>query len=140
MAAAIPPAMLPRVASLLRLLGSDHDHEALGAMRALRRTLGGVGLDLHSLAEAVEHPAPEPQARCARKPRVGDIELDFARRRKVVEALRRGLGGSRMTEWERTFASSIVEQLQSRRWQITERQAETLGRLLGKIGEGRAWA
>lgn len=150
MAASIPPAIAPRVAALVRMLGSDVDGEALGAARALQRTLGGVGLDLHALADAVEHPAipvmmfrdrPDPAApRRSRKARAGDVELDFTQRRNVVEALRRGLAGSRMTEWERTFAGSLVEQLQGQRWRITERQAETLVRLLGKIGEGRAWA
>ena len=148
MAASIPPAIASRIGALLRLLGSDHDGEALSAARALRRTLGGVGLDLHALADAVERPAvvvversePAPQARRSRKAQPGDVELDFAQRRNVVEALRRGLGGCRMTEWERSFAGSLVEQLQGRRWRITERQAETLSRLLVKIGESKVWA
>lgn len=147
MMAIIPPAVLPRVGSLLRLLGSDQDHEALGAVRALRRTLSGVGLDLHDLASAIEHPAaaverpePAPQARRGWKARPGDIELDFMQRREVVEALRRGLAGGRMTEWERSFAGSLIEQLQSGRGRLTEKQKETLGRLLRKLGEDRAWA
>ena len=144
-AAVIPPAIAPRIGALLRMLGSDVDNEALGAARALRRTLGGAGLDLHALADAVEHPgratvceAPaKPQRN--RKARTGDVVLDYAQRRVVVEALRRGLAGGRMTPWERTFAGSIVEQLQGQRWRLTERQAETLARLLAKVGEDAAW-
>jgi hypothetical protein len=52
----------PTVGKLLRLLGSDQDHEALGAARALKRVLTSVKLDLHDLANVVEfaarHEAP----------------------------------------------------------------------------------
>ncbi len=65
--AVIPPAIAPRVGALLRMLGSDHDGEALSAARALRRTLGGVGLDLHALADAVERPAVASPAHRRRK-------------------------------------------------------------------------
>jgi hypothetical protein len=54
----------PTVAKLLRLLGSDRDHETLGAARALGRVLGSAGLDLHDLARAFERAAyreaPQP--------------------------------------------------------------------------------
>lgn len=147
MMAALPHTILPRVGSLLRLLGSDHDHEALGAVRALRRTLSGAGVDLHTLADAVEHliavvvERPEPAApRRSRKARPGDMDLDFSRRVAVSAALRRGLAGGRLSEWETGFAQSIVVQIQSRRGWLTGRQGETLGRLLVKIGEGAAWA
>ena len=142
--AALPAPILPRVASLLRMLGSDQDGEALGAARALQRTLGGVGLDLHALADVVEHPAaPETPCRRERRPRrpqhPGDVILDFMRRRSVVEALRRGLAGDRMSDWETEFATSILVRLQGGRGRLTERQGETLGRLLHKMGEGSAW-
>jgi hypothetical protein len=44
----------PTIARLIRLLGSDQDHETLGAARALRRVLGSAGLDLHDLASTFE--------------------------------------------------------------------------------------
>ncbi len=145
MAAVIPPAIAPRVGALLRLLGSDVDGEALGAARALRRTLGGVGLDLNDLGDAISRPAmivpdaPEPKPRRGRKPRAGDIDLDFAQRRNVVEALRRGLAGGRLSEWEETFAASILARLQDGRGRLTGKQGDALGRLLARLGEGAAW-
>jgi hypothetical protein len=52
----------PTVGKLVRLLGSDKDHEALGAARALKRVLTSVKLDLHDLAGLIErgtrHEAP----------------------------------------------------------------------------------
>jgi hypothetical protein len=47
----------PTVGKLVRLLGSDKDHEALGAARALKRVLTSVKLDLHDLANVVEFAA-----------------------------------------------------------------------------------
>jgi hypothetical protein len=50
----------PALAKLIRLLGSDVDGEALGAVRALGRTLRAHGHDFHDLARLVEAPAAEP--------------------------------------------------------------------------------
>jgi hypothetical protein len=47
----------PTVGKLVRLLGSDKDHEALGAARALKRVLTSVSLDLHDLANVIEFAA-----------------------------------------------------------------------------------
>jgi hypothetical protein len=51
--ASIAP-LTPLISKLVRLLGSDQDHEALGAVRALRRTLGAAKLDLNDLADLIE--------------------------------------------------------------------------------------
>jgi hypothetical protein len=50
-------AAVPTVVKLVRLLGSDKDHEALGAARALKRVLAAAGLDLHDLANIIEFAA-----------------------------------------------------------------------------------
>jgi len=145
--AALPAPILPRVASLLRLLGSDQDHEALGAVRALRRTLAGVGADLHALADAVEHPgsalceSPAPAtrwARKARKPSPGSIELQPARRRQVVDALSKASGQGVLSSWEEQFAASVITILRSARSRLSARQFEIVERLLSKHGEGQA--
>jgi predicted nuclease of predicted toxin-antitoxin system len=47
----------PTVAKLVRLLGSDQDHETLAAARALKRVLNSVELDFHDLANVVEFAA-----------------------------------------------------------------------------------
>ena len=147
MAAAIPDALRPRLGQFVRLLASDQPGEVVAAASALKRALAGVGADLNDLGDAIERPAvilrnaprPAPQARRSRNARAGDVDLDFAQRRNVVEALRRGLGGNSMNEWEREFATSIVARLQTGRGWMTEKQGETLWRLLTKIGEGSKW-
>jgi hypothetical protein len=48
----------PRIGQLIKLLASDHDGEVVAAARALGRTLESVGEDFHSLAAAIERPAP----------------------------------------------------------------------------------
>jgi hypothetical protein len=42
-----------RLGKLLRLLSSDRDGEVIGAARAIVRTLGSAGLDIHALAESL---------------------------------------------------------------------------------------
>lgn len=43
----------PKVRLLVAMLGSDIDTEALAAARAIKRTLQGVGLDMHALAASI---------------------------------------------------------------------------------------
>lgn len=50
----IPPNVAGKLANLVRLLSSDKDGEALGAARAIGRTLQRAGLDIHVLAARVE--------------------------------------------------------------------------------------
>jgi hypothetical protein len=51
-------AVAPRVGRLIRLLGSSHDGEALGACRALARVLASAETDFHELAATIEATAP----------------------------------------------------------------------------------
>jgi hypothetical protein len=44
----------PTIARLIRLLGSDQDHETLGAARALKRVLASSGADFHTIASTIE--------------------------------------------------------------------------------------
>ena len=149
MLAVIPDAIRPRLGQFVRLLGSDHPGEVVAAAAALRRALAGVGADLHDLAGTIEQPAvvlraaPQPASRQPRKPRQaapGSVELDFAGRMAVAAALRRGLAGGRMSEWEREFSTSLVARLQAGRGCISEKQGDALGRLLHRLREGAAWA
>jgi hypothetical protein len=50
----------PTLGKLVRLLGSDQDHETLGAARALKRVLSSAKLDLHDLASLIEITADSP--------------------------------------------------------------------------------
>jgi hypothetical protein len=45
-----------KLATIIRLLGSDKDGEVVAAARALGRTLNAVGADIHALAEQIEKP------------------------------------------------------------------------------------
>ena len=148
--AALPSTILPRVGALLRLLGSDQDGEALGAARALGRTLSASGLDLHALADVVENPPapmvlyrqPEPvrRPRASRTSSPGGIELTPTRRRQVIDALSRASARDALSAWEREFAASIITTLQGRRPRLSARQHEIIERLMVKIGGNRSWA
>ena len=69
MVATLPPKILPRLGQLIRMLGSNQDHEALAAVRAIGKTLVGHGCSLHDLADAVE---------AGREPAVSNPYFDFA--------------------------------------------------------------
>ena len=147
---ALPAPILPRVASLLRLLGSDQDGEALGAARALQRTLAGAGSDLHTLADVVERGTETvfversaPALRRARKARAagpGSVELKPAQRRQVIEALTNASRRGALSRWEEEFVASIVTILRGARPRLSARQVEIVERLLLKFGEARSWA
>lgn len=79
----IPPAIAPKLAKLLPLLASDHDHEVIATARAIGRTLASAGSDFHALAAALG-PKPldwsslieEAMARAARDPEPAPVEPD----------------------------------------------------------------
>ena len=48
-------AVVPRLVPLIRMLSSSAEREVLNAVRALLRLLASAGLDIHALAERVEH-------------------------------------------------------------------------------------
>src|SRR5262245_3993243 len=52
MADALAP-VADKLKRFIRLLSSDNDHEALGAARALLRTLNAANLDIHALADSI---------------------------------------------------------------------------------------
>ena len=50
--------LLPKIEPLVRMLASDHDHEALSAVRALGRVLLSGDASFHDLADALNRPSP----------------------------------------------------------------------------------
>jgi hypothetical protein len=93
----------PRIAPLVRMLGSSVDGETLGACRAIRCTLNTAGYDYHDLALVVERAAlpvvaepPRQEPESTAKP-----WQDVARDR-----LRRGAG--RLNEAEMDFLRSMA--------------------------------
>jgi len=148
---AIPDAILPRIGQLVRLLGSNHDGEALGAARAINRVLGGAGLVLDDLAHRIEH-APQPvvlnrdappskPTRPRKRRGQGQpdwIEIGMIQRRDIIDALQDGIddGSSPLTPWEVEFAESIVASLRGTRHRLSHRQMEIVERLIAKIEAG----
>lgn len=132
MAATLPSAITPRVAALVRLLGSDEDAEALGAARALRRTLVGAGVDLNVLA-AVIYPA-EP----IRDPPVRSSGRTTSVRYRQAAKLTKAAADpySNLTRWERDFIASNVHALRTDAV-LSEKQAATIKRLLPKVRRRR---
>jgi hypothetical protein len=55
----------PRLARLVRLLGSDKPGEVAAAVAALRRTLGGIGADLNDFGDVIENGTEKPKAKRA---------------------------------------------------------------------------
>ncbi len=152
-AAAIPSTVLPRVGALVRMLGSPIDGEALGAARALGRTLQGVGADLHALADRIENPpAPvvilqdTPASPRARRPRKagssasGGIDIGSTRRHEIIDGLSRTSARGALSSWEEDFCSSVIRTLQGSRPRLSAWQYEIVERLLTKFGEHRTWA
>ncbi len=135
MAATIPNALRPRLGQFVRLLASDHPGEVVAAAAALRRTLAGVGADLHALADVVERPEPAPQLHRPRKPKAdrGHIDWPPSHRREIRETLEHGLARLSLTPWERQFTTDIIARLRDPRGRLTFRQAEVVDRLVAKI-------
>ncbi len=94
-------AVLPKLVPLIRMLSSTAEREVLNAVRALLRLLAGVGLDIHALAERIEHGGDAPLS-AAEMQRIYDkaYEKGFAKgaeqgRRSVVLAAARRSARSR---------------------------------------------
>lgn len=137
--AAIPDAIRPRLGQFMRLLASDQPGEVVAAAAALRRTLAGVGADLHDLAGAIEQPAPATPARRPRRPKADSGHIDWtpAYRREVRNTLEHGLARLSLTEWERDFTLNVIARLRDPRGRLTFRQAEVVDRLVAKMGAMR---
>jgi|tagenome__1003787_1003787.scaffolds.fasta_scaffold20016907_2 hypothetical protein len=84
-----------RVAPLVRLLGSPIDAEALGAARAIDRTLKAAGADLHALADHIEHGGGtwrtrwyDEQRRAEQNPSTPSIERSGHDRARIFKGVR----------------------------------------------------
>ena len=108
-------AIAPRVAHLIRLLGSSQDGEALGACRALGRVLANAGADFHELAASIEAQAA---------PCYWHAEARWLDKR--AESLTRA---------DRVFVQSVL----AGHDEPTMGQTERL-RALYQLHKGRAWA
>jgi hypothetical protein len=127
----LPDTLAPKVARLVRLLGSPVDGESLAAARALDRTLKGAGPDLHDLAAIVERPEPAPRivyqpAPPAEPPRSYSRSPDpDGRRRDRARVQWLLLAPETLREAELDFLRSIRVRLAGGR-PLTSRQSEWL--------------
>jgi hypothetical protein len=81
----------PRLAALIRMLSTTHDGELIAAAKALNRALTGAGLDIHALAEIVEHPKKFDE-QDARKIYERAFELGRRKAHEELPATFRGVG------------------------------------------------
>ncbi|HEX9322907.1 MAG TPA: hypothetical protein VF913_12410 [Xanthobacteraceae bacterium] len=108
-----------RVGTLVRLLGSPNDGEALGAARALGRVLEGAHLDFHDLAHGVvtapAHTQPE------------DHWSGWHWRSTVEWCQARS---EYLNDWEQNFVNDLARRRYST---LSEKQAACLERIRQKI-------
>jgi hypothetical protein len=123
-----PATLAPKVASLLRLLGSPVDGEALAAARALDRTLKGVGRDLHALAAIVERPEPPPRIVFREPPPApvrGSAGWVEEAREKIAWLLEEP---AQLSPWEDEFLRSLRGRFRAGR-PLSEKQAACLAKI-----------
>jgi len=127
----------PKAKTLIRVLASDNDGEALNALRALGRELRSNGCDFHDLADAagaaprIQYsvaPCPVCEARTKRD-RTPAPEGSHAKDLKWLLAQRYPFFTAKEAEF--------LETVQSWKGDLTERQAAWFGKLLAKV---RSWS
>jgi len=119
------PALAPRLAALIRLLGSPHDGEVLAAATALRRTLAAEGSDLHDLASELTRQVSTPASVPA-----GGVRVDEWNWRAIVRWLQRHPAG--LTRWEQSFVTSLA-----RFRSLSPKQRASLSEIVAKVREAR---
>lgn len=118
-------AIAPRVAHLVRLLGSSQDGEALAACRALGRVLANAGADFHELAASIEAQA----APCVRRENPATVDNWHAEARWLDER------EESLTRADRVF----VQRMLAGHDEPTTGQRERL-RAIYELHNGRVWA
>lgn len=106
MTALVIPSKVP---SLVRLLASENDGEALGAARALGRVLSNEGMSFHDLADRLIEPPP-----CASEPPRGARPRSgwqCMSKQEQAKFLALALAGEVLSPWEREFATSVRRHL-----------------------------
>ena len=137
-----------RLAKLIRLLGSDRDGEVVATVGAIKRTLEGAGLDLHSLAKMIngENSASKGEIkrayrdgfqdgyRTAEEEREDDDDADdqptWYEAAKFCEAR-----AARFNTYERDFIRNMVRWT-ARGREPSEKQARWLDSLFVRLGGG----
>jgi hypothetical protein len=97
---AIPATIKEKLAALICLLSSNQDGEALGAARAIGRTLDAAGLDIHVLAEHVKngHGLTDADKQAIRNEIENARAVGYAEGVKAAESKQHGTGAFRNTD------------------------------------------
>ena len=66
-------AIMPKLASRLRMLSSSADMEVLNAARALLQVLANAGLDIHALVERIQHGGGDEKLSAAEMQKIYDV-------------------------------------------------------------------
>lgn len=140
---ALPTTILPRLGSLVRMLSSPNDGEALSAVRAVGRTLQANGTTWHDLAERIEHEPPPKVIYREVEERCPDVAPNWSNSSRLIirTKLERAIHGGALKGWEAEFAASIAGEIAaSRSWHPTPKQEARLDALIGKLHAKGAWA
>lgn len=114
----------PKVARLVAMLATDHDAEALAAVRALQRVLDGAGLDLNDLAGVIEG-SQTAQDRPGRQ----EVHAEA-----MLKAL---LASAVLTQWERGYCSDLARIIY-RGVRLSAAQLDKLAQIYGQRAGGAA--
>ena len=113
----------PRLTKLIPLLSSDHDGEVVATVRAINRTLKGVGMDFHNLVEAlgVHKPAYAPSPPSKKEPAPAPQPISL----RDVAIWLRTHAAHRMNYKEQKFVMDMASRLSAGR-QASTKQANWL--------------
>jgi hypothetical protein len=130
MTALVIPSKVP---SLVRLLASENDGEALGAARALGRVLSNEGMSFHDLADRLTHAPPY----ASEAPSVARNRYGWSGMSNPQQAafLAKALAGDVLSPWEREFANSVRRLLLSG-VSLSAKQASICERMFARWMEG----
>lgn len=140
-------ALPPKVRLLVPVLGSPSDGEALGACRAIGRTLRGVGLDFHDMAQAIgtttksesapRSAGPPPEYRPRRRHVWSFTEKQTAEHKRMARHCRDRDNG-RLSTRERNFVWAIANHHR----ELTISQADWLVSICDRLEQEdrRTWA
>lgn len=126
----------PMLTKLIPLLGSNHDGEVVATVRAIERTLSGIGNDFHDLAAALTAKAvPVPTAPAAQPRRdYGEAptweDLTAHQRAQFLTLIVAKLA---MSDWERAFAADCLQRVTASWWEASPKQEAILDRLIGRL-------
>lgn len=105
-------ALAPKLTKLVLLLGSDKPGEVVAAAAAIGRTLQAGGADWHDLAEVIARPGREAEP----PPHSGLRRWQDIAHGDRVTWLGAMIRSQALSDWERSFCTSVHAQIVSAPW------------------------